>query len=46
VQSEVTAHQYTTYYVRVLEEEDGTLLETPAWLIDSLLWCFPHPLGA
>jgi two-component system heavy metal sensor histidine kinase CusS len=46
VQAEVTAHQYTTYYVRVLNAEDGTLLETPgmAALLPTVV--FPAPPGA
>ena len=46
VQSEVTAHQYTTYYVRVLEAEDGTLLETPGMADRLPAVVFPTPTGA
>ncbi len=46
VQSEVAAHQYTKYYVRVLEAGGETLLETPG-MVDVLpAAVFPTPTRA
>jgi len=46
VQSEVTAYQYTKYYVRVLDAEAGTLLESPGMAALLPAAVFPAPPGA
>lgn len=46
VQLEVAAHQYTTYYIRVLEAGGRTLLETPGMADVLPAAVFPAPTGA
>jgi len=41
VQSEVAAHRFAKYYTRILDEEGGTLIETPRMAIAPPL--FPNP---
>ena len=46
VQSEVMAHQYTKYYMRILDVEDGRLLETPGMAALLPTAVFPAATGA
>ena len=46
VQSEVAAHQYTKYYMRILDATGGTLLETPGMAEVLPAAVFPAPTGA
>ncbi len=46
VQLEVAAHQYTTYYIRILYEGGSTLLETPGMADVLPAAVFPVPTGA